>query len=366
MRAGMRCETARQHFSDLIDGGADQALQLAIEHHFSECHACEDEFNLFRKAWQMMDELPLFDPPASLHGRVMSAVRQIEAERSCTRVPFWQSFWQRMRQPMPARVAVAWSAAAIIGLAVMGVLVGTSPDSTSMWPVPVATVNHPATGLYAINVAPALASVGSVRQWEITVSSSTESARVRTFQLAQGEEAAVWQPWTASTQNPASGMRRVSTQVLKGPALRLPAVPVGQGSPVAPALVQLSAGGQERYVMLILPSDLDSPAVGVRAAKGCVLSEALCQIAGDCHVAIVFDAGNDAMVNIPAVSSPRAALESIAKQVPPPPPPPALWYPINGAATSSALMAVPAASSHVCPACQELRYPQAPVPENRD
>jgi hypothetical protein len=120
----MKCERARELFSEYLEGGADYALTATVRGHIGQCQSCGSEFELFRQTYELLDTLPQVEPPRDLrHEVVMRAARVQHAERwSAGAKSAWTINWDvllgRLR---PARAVAIACAGAVLAVILLGV-----------------------------------------------------------------------------------------------------------------------------------------------------------------------------------------------------------------------------------------------------
>ncbi|MGC8667436.1 MAG: anti-sigma factor family protein [Chthonomonadales bacterium] len=73
----MRCDTARDHFSDYASGHAHEALRAALDLHLADCPSCRREVEDLKLLWRALDQLEVVEAPPSLRSEVW---RRIDAE----------------------------------------------------------------------------------------------------------------------------------------------------------------------------------------------------------------------------------------------------------------------------------------------
>ena len=133
----MKCEKARELFSDHLEMALERPMAVAFERHLAECPACEHDYASFRTTWQMLQSLPEVDPPPGFATDVVMKVRlQREAElRSRTR---WQVIWGELfSSKVPARV---FAAAVVIFLCAMIILHTPLRNTVAAWLVPAPSI----------------------------------------------------------------------------------------------------------------------------------------------------------------------------------------------------------------------------------
>jgi hypothetical protein len=70
----MRCDSARELFSEYTEGSIQAALRIPLETHLSECGDCRAEAEGLREVWSMLDSAPVMDAPADLRAVVWARI----------------------------------------------------------------------------------------------------------------------------------------------------------------------------------------------------------------------------------------------------------------------------------------------------
>jgi hypothetical protein len=78
---GMKCDRAQELFSDYFEGNLERPMAFTLEHHLSECPACERDFQKFSDAWAMLDAIPEVEVPLGFRASVMERIEAQEAAR---------------------------------------------------------------------------------------------------------------------------------------------------------------------------------------------------------------------------------------------------------------------------------------------
>jgi|GEM_PF-2195938 len=115
----MKCERARELFSDYLEGNIEDALTISLRGHLDECPDCRDEFEGFKQTWGLLGSLPEVDPPVNLrHDLVMRLVRAQHEEQMRSRQTTFGSAWAQMfTRLVPARaIAIACAGAALAAM----------------------------------------------------------------------------------------------------------------------------------------------------------------------------------------------------------------------------------------------------------
>jgi len=112
----MDCPTAREAFSDYIDGALADEAGRTLDAHLGQCEACRRELGSMRSAVSLVEDLPKVTAPTTILDRVRSHVAN-QGSPAKGPTPLISGPW---------RWAIAAAAAAALALAI---LVGlTSPD----------------------------------------------------------------------------------------------------------------------------------------------------------------------------------------------------------------------------------------------
>jgi hypothetical protein len=317
----MNCETVREYFSDLVEGKVEPALRGALENHIRSCGGCDEEFAAFRRAWDMLESIPWVETPAHLHGRIMSAVRQLKAEQEAERRPVWQSWWDRLTRPVNQKASLGWSMAAAAAIVLVGIAVQVGPNGISLWLPPAVKVSQvtPLDNLLAAQVLPdAVTSSDGLETVTVSVKSPRTDVRVRVYVLDAEGAAGSWQPWMLSSLTPANGLSLVAdTQLTRSPVAyevfsRKFARDRSRGVDVL--LVRLTAGGASRSLAIFRPSSPGQEAKVTPARQMEALCSAVYEIAR-CHQNfVVCEAELDMMVRLESSDSTLYSLDDLARQ----------------------------------------------------
>mgnify|MGYP000026490799 CR=1 FL=1 len=317
----MNCETVREYFSDLVEGKVEQAFRVALENHFRSCEACEEEFAAFQRAWDMLESIPWVETPAHLHGRIMSAVRQLKAEQEAERRPAWQGWWDRLTRPVNQKASLGWSLAAAAAIVLVGIAVQVGPNGISMWLSPAVKVSQVTAqdNLLAAQVIPdAVASKDGTETVTISVKSPKTDVRVRVYAL-ENRSAAGWQPWMLSSLTPANGLTLVAdTEVARSPVASevfSRKLQRDRSRGVDVLLVRLTAGGSSRSLAIFRPTSPGLEPKATPARQMDALCSAVYEVAR-CHQNfIVCEAGLDRIVRLEQGSdSTLYSLDDLARQ----------------------------------------------------
>ena len=119
----MKCERAKELFSEYLEGGADHALTDTIRRHMGQCSSCAREFELFKQTRCMLEALPEAEPPMEFRHDVVMRVARMQHERergTAGRILgfSWESLLGGLRPARAVAIACAFAAFAIVLLTV--------------------------------------------------------------------------------------------------------------------------------------------------------------------------------------------------------------------------------------------------------
>jgi len=317
----MNCESVREYFSDLVDGTVDQALQIAIDNHLRTCSGCADEYEGFKHAWNLLESIPWAETPAHLHGRIMTAIRELRPLEAPVRKSALRTWWDKLTQPVPQRPVIGWSAAAMAAVVLFGIAVQVGPGAISMWLSPSVSVRQiaPTEKLKAVQVLPEVReSAGKAQTLTLGIRSPQTDVRVKVYVL-ENLRTPEWQPWLISSLTPASGMTLegtadVSRSSAKQQVVSVDFPPAGQPA-VNVALVKLTAGGATRYLAVYVPTHKEMAPRPYEARVQEPLASVAYSLVERHQKALMIEGSVDAMVRVPnATESTLEVLDLMARQ----------------------------------------------------
>ena len=103
----MNCDEVQERLSDYLERALDEGNLRSVESHLSSCRLCRAEADSLALCIGSIANLHTVEPPIGFTQRVMSHVREIEAE---------PSFWQRLWSPLGSRISIHAAAIALIGI----------------------------------------------------------------------------------------------------------------------------------------------------------------------------------------------------------------------------------------------------------
>jgi Putative zinc-finger len=77
----MKCEHAKDFFSEYIEQSLDKPTGVALEAHLTACGACQRELDGLRQTWGALNATPAVEPPADLAWRVMCRLQEEKLQR---------------------------------------------------------------------------------------------------------------------------------------------------------------------------------------------------------------------------------------------------------------------------------------------
>lgn len=304
----MRCELARESFSDLIEGIIEPGLRETIETHIHSCAACEAEYRGFQETWSLLEKLPEVEVPLYFHSKVMQSIGELQAQQTRG----LRGWWSRMFKPAPVVKGLGWSVAALF---LVGIIIQAVPtDVVNLGvssPFGIGERKVIPVGLDAIDVSPRLVTSGQTQDtWVLSVTSRTESARVRAFVV---DPARAWNVANLSTTIPSTGMVLSFTDPLKDGSLQIPiSVDKGVSGGVYPVVIELTADGLSRYVGVFLPVRGGVDTIQATGQKEFAVS--LLDYTAQHEIPVVADLGVHSQVVLPDSGSSWARFQQIGEQ----------------------------------------------------
>jgi len=125
----MKCEHAKEFFSEYIEKSLDKPTGVALEAHLTACGACQRDLDGLRQTWGALNAVPAMEPPADLAWRVMCRLQEeklqrLEAEQTRkSKNPFLG--WLQALTP-----GAAFGYATLTALLILGVLFPMLPKGT--------------------------------------------------------------------------------------------------------------------------------------------------------------------------------------------------------------------------------------------
>lgn len=128
----MKCERAKELFSEYVEGSIDYALTATVRSHINQCHACRTDLKSFLKTWDAIGTLPEVEPPSSFrHDAVMRAARLQHEQRKPARYGFVSAIrdsgFGRLTPVRAIAIATAGAALAVVALSLSSVMDGKNP-----------------------------------------------------------------------------------------------------------------------------------------------------------------------------------------------------------------------------------------------
>ncbi len=112
----MKCERARELYSEYLEGSIDYALTATVRSHVDQCDGCKSELASFQRTWGLIGTLPEVEPPSSFrHDVVMRAARMQHEQRKSEKQGFLGVKWDQVfGRLIPARAVAVACAGAIL------------------------------------------------------------------------------------------------------------------------------------------------------------------------------------------------------------------------------------------------------------
>ena len=122
----MKCEKAKEVFSEYLEGTIEPPLAVALRNHLSECSECRFAYAQFEAAWQVLNSMPAVEVPTDFHNKLME---RVEASRAVRLMLFGVDWRAVLTTRIPVRtfaavVALTVFAAMTIFIAPQGGKVG--------------------------------------------------------------------------------------------------------------------------------------------------------------------------------------------------------------------------------------------------
>lgn len=78
----MKCERARELFSEYLEGSIDHALTATVRLHIDQCAGCKRDLKMFSRTWDVIGSLPEVEAPQNLRHDVVMRVARIQHEQT--------------------------------------------------------------------------------------------------------------------------------------------------------------------------------------------------------------------------------------------------------------------------------------------
>jgi len=155
----MKCEHAKDFFSEYIEKSLDKPTGVALEAHLTACGACQRDLDGLRQTWGALNAVPAVEPPADLAWRVMCRLQEeklqrLEAEQTRkAKNPFLG--WLQALTP-----GAAFGYATLTALLIIGALFPILPKGT-IFGLPIPGASRPAVSVVDLHP---LADLAGARQ----------------------------------------------------------------------------------------------------------------------------------------------------------------------------------------------------------
>jgi hypothetical protein len=77
----MKCEHAKDFFSEYIEQSLDKPTGVALEAHLTACGGCQRDLDGLRQTWGALNAVPAVEPPADLAWRIMCRLQEEKLQR---------------------------------------------------------------------------------------------------------------------------------------------------------------------------------------------------------------------------------------------------------------------------------------------
>jgi hypothetical protein len=106
----MKCEKAKELFSDFCEGSLQRAMMVSLESHVGECENCRSELDGLKRVWSALDAAPVIDPPANFRELVWEKIdnqeKQAAKPRTLKVALGWKSWFTRRSLALAAVVLI--------------------------------------------------------------------------------------------------------------------------------------------------------------------------------------------------------------------------------------------------------------------
>jgi len=199
----MKCEHAKEFFSEYIEKSLDKPTGVALEAHLTACGACQRDLDGLRQTWGALNAVPAVEAPADLAWRVMCRLQEEKLQRLETeqtrkaRNPFLG--WLQALTPGAAFGYATLTALLILGVLfpmlpkglIMGIgapprpvvstgdlhplvdISGARQDGQGRWIMPLVVTTSPQSGQSSVTATPMLQ---RDREWVAMESAATTQA----------------------------------------------------------------------------------------------------------------------------------------------------------------------------------------------
>ena len=89
----MNCLKAQEHFSAYLEDELGYQTIKAFEAHLTDCEACHNEFTLFKKSVNLLNQLPQVEPSPYFNAALQTSLADIEVDT----VPLWRRIVEAIR-----------------------------------------------------------------------------------------------------------------------------------------------------------------------------------------------------------------------------------------------------------------------------
>ncbi|MHB1000377.1 MAG: zf-HC2 domain-containing protein [Armatimonadota bacterium] len=121
----MRCERAKELFSDYTEGNIDYALTDTVRCHIDKCPSCKYEYSRFRSAYTALNMLPDIEPPIDFRHDVILKLARMQQEKQSIKQGIFDLSWSQLFGRSISARGIAVACTAII----LAVIMLNMPDN---------------------------------------------------------------------------------------------------------------------------------------------------------------------------------------------------------------------------------------------
>ncbi len=287
----MKCESAREYFSDLIEKSLELGKQVAVEAHLAACPTCHAEFDCLQALWPHCDT-PLLEPPADLARRIRVALRE-ENSRRLARRGFLKRIGDRVFGAMPLKVKPGYSmaVAAVVLVALPWAVKLAAPDQFAWFTTSVLGLQSKPvlTGVSAIKVTP-VPNPADPSRWDIRISGVKNTTFLRVRQMGANPVTSGSEHTLEATLRADEGMTVIAGRQIEAGETTISVLPLPETSERGVNVVIVDiACGDSRRVALFLPTNRQLPPLTVQPAQPQNYIMGLWRVSNDFQAPVVAD-----------------------------------------------------------------------------
>lgn len=113
----MKCEDAKELFSEYVSGDIETALAVSLENHITGCSECRCSVSSLKSIWSSLDEMTAIEPPQYFHENLMSRIHEAVSAEEAARAKRHASWdWRALLHPRPLAYAASFLAIVLAGM----------------------------------------------------------------------------------------------------------------------------------------------------------------------------------------------------------------------------------------------------------